>query len=685
MLRETMEKVRQMLTPKRLLSKADHKSEERTRQSSIHSRYDQISSTQKRLPPSQLQTPQVNKPLTTISSETGQTIRHGQPFTPKQPRPSSRQCNQAEIALLKLHAFRLLVKWAKDQDEEDPVSQPTDIVKRLLSISDFIETLPARGKDTLRMIIENDSTSWIRQQEELQIERILVSEKQINDQLVKTNSSTRVDVVSTQTDSFTEPSNNIITDSDTINEMKQQIVEYKEQCKMLERKLQVAEQALKEERMESTKTTAAPDAEEDKVVAKEQNGEEDIQDGSEENVPTGHQEQQADTNDGVTEGGEMMLTEPPTNGGDSSALSDDNEEAVGNRDVESNTSSSETSLESSKVALQADPSIEDGVGRARDNLDVPPTNEDEPDDGDATGSENGMVSNVRRAPATTTKHRSPPQGAPPVHEVVCLSSSSRAQEVDDDSALSEAANTSTALDNPRVRGGGDSELDSDTTIGDQTSQQDGLYGESENDLSEQVTDEDENSTKDTESDSSASSSSSISRSTRSNNDYDQQSSINELDFGGDGMDGHVSSEEDHSASVSTTTSQHDDNQETCKHCGRPYQYHNPSQDDQITLHVDNLTSGKQVWEVECEICRATTVATQHVSDSGTDKKIRATCPGFEHGCKGKQSHRSWKKKIQLKTREAIVIAWRKRMRLYVACRPLLKVTAALHECSCKVP
>ena len=138
----------------------------------------------------------------------------------------------------------------------------------------------------------------------------------------------------------------------------------------------------------------------------------------------------------------MILTEPPTKGGDSSTLSGNNEEAVGNRDVESNTSSSETSLESSKVALQVNPPIEDGVGRARDNFDVPSTNGDEPDDGDATGSENGMVSNVRRAPISTTKHRSPPQGAPPVHEVVCLSSSSRAQEVDDDSALSEAANTS---------------------------------------------------------------------------------------------------------------------------------------------------------------------------------------------------------------------------------------------------
>lgn len=167
----------------------------------------------------------------------------------------------------------------------------------------------------------------------------------------------------------------------------------------------------------------------------------------------------------------------------------------------------------------------------------------------------------------------------------------------------------------------------------------------------------------------------------SNSEHDQQ----ELDFIGGG-DGGFSSEEsssttdqeeDDDASVSTTD-QHDDNQETCKHCGMPLPQDNLEQDNQITLHVNNLKNGKQVWEVECGEgvkgkgkdvkCGATTVATQHVSDSGEDERIRASCPCFVHDCKGKKPHGNWTKKKQLKSEEDIVKAWRKRMRMYDAAK-----------------
>ena len=484
------------------------------------SQYVRISSAQERLPSQtplrQQQQQQQHMTLTTISSGTGDTIRHVHPATPLRPpssasrqsraRPSSGHSQSsrqsgADSMDEYLSLFYKLAKRISKQltnDSGDRFSDPA-IVERLVDIYRYMEASRNNNNATIK-----DHDYWVNDQLEL-----LLDNDTTSDDSIKSDD----DKITLLQDELVALTNQIENDSNqyqsSLSELTQQIAACKDQYEMMEQKFLDAEQEV------------------------------------------------ARLNDELSalkrkEGTDVSIA-PPVNGGNSSAFSDDTEETMGeDRAMESNTPSSGASLESSKVALQADPSTEDGVGRS--SLDVPSTNGDEPDDGDATGSENGMVSNVRRAPTTTAKYRSPPHGAPPVHEVVCLSNSSRAQEVDDDSALSEAANTSMTLDRPRVRGGGDNELDSDSTIGDQTSQQDGLDGESENDLSEQDTDDDENSTKDTESDSSASSSSSISRS--SNNDYEQQSSSNELDFGGNGMDDDVSSEEDHNASV-TTTSQHD--------------------------------------------------------------------------------------------------------------------------------
>jgi len=443
-----------------------------------------------------------------------------------------------------LNLFIELAKCAfnqqRKQDQDLRISVDA-IVERLVEISQYFET--SSDKDAVSKSIKIDHAYWQRDQEKL-----LVMERMKRNKLARMKYAGGASAdVETERDLFTEgPSSIPTTESDMIvllkdellslknqlnnesnwyqsklDEMNQQIVVYKAKNDSLERELQEtkeAYQALKEEnsalkQIESTKAAATSDA--DELLEQQP-------DDTVDNPTLGSKTTRPACSIAGPPPPPVASISQPANGGNSSALSgDNNKETMGDKDIESNnTPSSGASLESSKVALQANPPTVDEVCRATDNLDVSSTNEDEADDGDATGSENDIVSsNVRRAPTTIIRHHSPP-----VREVLYVNSASRVQEeVDDDSTTSSgAANTGMTLDYPQdmasigdssnisFGGCGNGELEFNTASRrDNTSQQDELGDDqSEDDSSDHDTDSNKNSTSDSESDSSVSSSSS---------------------------------------------------------------------------------------------------------------------------------------------------------------------------------
>ena len=573
----TMKKVRQILTPRRhkseerkrlssAPSRYDQISSAQNRlpissetKQAIPSRgrpptpshHDRISLAQERLP-SQTQTPlrqqsrgrpftPVSRPNSTLSNSEHSLLRppssHStRPYSSQSTRPSSSQCDKDQVALnLFIELAKCALNQQRKQDQDLRISVDA-IVERLVEILQYFET--SSDKDAVSKSIKIDHAYWQRDQEKL-----LVMERMKRNRVARKKYAGGANTdVETQRDLLTEgPSSIPTTESDMIvllkdellslknqlnnesnqyqsklDEMNQQIVVYKAKNDLLEGELQEtkeAYQALEEEnsalkQMESTKAAATLDA--DELLEQQP-------DDTVDNPTLGSKTARPAYSTAVPPPPVVSSIVPPANGGNSSALSGgNNEKTIGDRDMESNIPSSGASLESSKVALQVNPPTVDEVCRATDNLDVSSTNEDEADDGDATGSENDIVSNVRRAPTTIIKHRSPPQVAP-LKEVVYVDSVSRVQEeVDDDSALSGAANTGMALDHPHdmasigssnFDGGG--ELDSNTTLSrsDHASQQDELGDDqSEDDLSDHDTDSNKNSTSDSESDSSASSS-----------------------------------------------------------------------------------------------------------------------------------------------------------------------------------